>query len=187
VSQFYPAQDQAEVIARLSAPDFDPYQEPVIMESGHEDLRVTGDKIQRRTNLSLSYRSGSHKARAAEFTPVLTEPDRRTTSDGFISKDESVTVDEQGPGRVLLTVEAPAAGFVILTDTFYPGWRAEVDGQVTQIWMANLAFRAVEVEPGTHDILFSYQPRSFTIGLWASGITLIAGVAAGINLMKDRH
>ena len=191
-SQIYPARDQAEVIARLSAPDFDPYQEPVIMESGHEDLDVTGDEIQGRANSSLSYRPGSHKAGATEIMPVLTGSDRPATSAASISKGGSVMVDEQGPGRVLLTVEAPAAGFVVLTDTFYPGWRAEVDGQVTQIWMANLAFRAVEVEPGAHTILFSYRPHSFTIGLWVSSITLVAGIAAGIyragiNQMKDRH
>jgi hypothetical protein len=183
VSQIYPARDQTEVIVRLSAPDFDPYQEPVIMESGHENLPVTGDEDQRRTNLSLSYRPGSRNAGAAEITPVLAGSDRRATSAGSLSQDGSVTVDEQGPGRVLLTVEAPAAGFVVLTDTFYPGWRAEVDGQVTQIWMANLAFRAVEVEPGTHNILFSYRPRSFTIGLWVSGLTLVAGIAAGVYLV----
>lgn len=191
VSQIYPARDQAEVIARLFAPDFDPYQEPVIMESGREHLRDMSDENKRRANLSLSDRFDSHKAGTTEIMPVLAGSHRRAATNS-LSKSGSVTVDEQGPGRVLLTVEAPSAGFVVLTDTFYPGWHAEVDGQVTQIWTANLAFRAVKVEPGTHNILFSYRPRSFTLGLWVSGLTLVAGMAAGIyragvHFMKDRH
>jgi uncharacterized membrane protein YfhO len=44
------------------------------------------------------------------------------------------------------------------------------------MYQANLAFRAVALEAGNHEIIFSYQPRSFTVGLWLSSITLLVMV-----------
>ena len=99
-----------------------------------------------------------------------------------------LTVQEQGFGEVQLTVDVPSAGFLVLTDTFYPGWQATVDGQLVKIWRANLAFRAVAVEAGQHEIIFSYRPRSFTIGLWTSVITiLVIAVIIGWLLMRRKE
>jgi hypothetical protein len=86
--------------------------------------------------------------------------------------------------QVSLKVAAPSAGFVVLTDTFYPGWQATIDGQPAPIWPANLAFRAVAVEAGSHEIAFSYWPRSFTLGLWISALTLALVVIVSIFLLK---
>ena len=99
----------------------------------------------------------------------------------------TATAVEQGPNGVLLRVEAPTSGFVVLTDTFYPGWQATLDGQPVQIWPANLAFRAVAVKAGLHEIIFSYRPRSFTIGLWVSAVTLAFVVVIGIWLVKKTY
>ncbi|HXV98284.1 MAG TPA: YfhO family protein [Anaerolineae bacterium] len=99
----------------------------------------------------------------------------------------TVTVVEEGPNRVLLRVEAPSPGFVVLTDTFYPGWQATVDAQPAQIWPANLAFRAVAVEAGTHEITFNYRPRSFIIGLCVSAITLALTVITLIFLIQRKR
>jgi uncharacterized membrane protein YfhO len=67
---------------------------------------------------------------------------------------------------------------VVLTDTFYPGWQATVNDQPAKIWQANLAFRAVAVETGRQQIIFSYRPYSFYLGLWTSiaSILVIGGL-----------
>lgn len=81
-------------------------------------------------------------------------------------------------GRVQIEIDAPVAGFVVLTDTIYPGWRATVDGQPVPIWPANLAFRAVAVPAGVHTIEMAYYPLTFTFGLWTSIVAcFIMGVA----------
>ena len=65
---------------------------------------------------------------------------------------------------VTLAVNARAAGRLVLLDTFYPGWRAEVDGRRVPIRPADAAFRAVSVGPGRHEVRFSYHPASVHTG-----------------------
>jgi hypothetical protein len=81
---------------------------------------------------------------------------------------ESVKVVRQGPSRVKAEVELAAPGYLVLADTYYPGWRATVDGQETTILPANHAFRAVQLKEGKHTVLFEYAPASFGLGKWLS-------------------
>ena len=80
-----------------------------------------------------------------------------------------VTLDHNE--RVELEVSARRPGYVILDDTFYPGWSATVDGHVAPILAANDYFRAVRVDPGLHRIRFSYRPAVVKIG---AGISLLS-------------
>ena len=67
--------------------------------------------------------------------------------------------------KVILESETDNSAFLYVSDTYYPGWRAYVDGKETKIYRANLAFRAVEVPKGKHTVVFKYVPMSFYIGL----------------------
>ncbi|MDE3089931.1 MAG: YfhO family protein, partial [Chloroflexota bacterium] len=79
--------------------------------------------------------------------------------------------------RLLVTTEQP--GYLILADSWYPGWNAFVDGQPTPIQRADVLFRAVRIEPGTHSVVFEYQPASFVIGAAISIMStlILAGVS----------
>ena len=74
---------------------------------------------------------------------------------------------------VTIRASLPQAGWLILSDTFYPGWQAAVDGLPTEIRAANTAFRAVQVPAGVHTIEFRYEPRSVSIGLLVSLVCLV--------------
>ena len=60
---------------------------------------------------------------------------------------------------VTIRASLPQAGWLILSDTFYPGWQALVDGTPAEIVLANGAFRAVQVPAGVHTIEFRYEPQ----------------------------
>lgn len=60
-------------------------------------------------------------------------------------------------------------GLLILSDQYYPGWQATIDGQSAEIVRADTAFRAVCVPPGDHIVRFEYRPRSLYIGMLVSG------------------
>jgi uncharacterized membrane protein YfhO len=82
------------------------------------------------------------------------------------------------PDRIRLEADAPAGGYVVLVDTFDPGWKATVDGHPAEILRANVAFRAIAVTAGRHTIDLAYRPRSVAWGLALTGLTL-AALAAG--------
>ena len=76
-----------------------------------------------------------------------------------------VTLLSYKPNKVVMESQSDSSGFLYISDTYYPGWRAYVDGKETKIYRANLAFRAVEVPKGRHTVVFRYVPISFYIGL----------------------
>jgi hypothetical protein len=58
----------------------------------------------------------------------------------------------------------PGPGYLVLAYTYYPGWRATLDGQPVEILRANYAFMALPLEAGEHQVLLYYRPLSFTFG-----------------------
>ena len=68
-----------------------------------------------------------------------------------------------------------------LADTFYPGWKAYVDGIKTKIYRANYNFRAVPLPPGEHQVEFRYQPLSFYMGAGITGLTIFILISLGLN------
>jgi hypothetical protein len=85
---------------------------------------------------------------------------------------------ECAPERVALTVKATSASVVVLNDAFYSGWRVKVDGAEQPILAANHAVRGVFVQPGKHEIVFSYRTPGLWWGLSISLFFLLGGAIA---------
>jgi hypothetical protein len=73
------------------------------------------------------------------------------------------------------TTDQPA--YLVLTDTWYPGWTARVDGRAVRLWRANHAFRAVTVPPGEHLVEFRCEPAWLRLGLAISAASLLSVAA----------
>jgi hypothetical protein len=63
--------------------------------------------------------------------------------------------------------------FLVLSEMYFNGWHAYVDGEETRLYRTNYLFRGIIVPPGTHRIEFRYRPWSATIGAVVSGVALI--------------
>ncbi|MDP8248887.1 MAG: YfhO family protein [Candidatus Tritonobacter lacicola] len=75
------------------------------------------------------------------------------------------------PDRVTIEADSPRGGWLVLTDTWYPGWTAEIDGEEAPVYRADYVFRAVELSPGSHTVEFIYRPGSFR---WGARVSLAA-------------
>ena len=71
--------------------------------------------------------------------------------------------------EVLVEVEGHRGGLLVLNDTYYPGWRAFVDGAETPILQANHVFRAVVIPPRSRQVHFRFDSDSIRWGGWISG------------------
>lgn len=112
--------------------------------------------------------------------PVSGSSPPDTGNEGVCTPVVAATVLRPGPDRVIIQIASDRAGHLVLTDTYYPGWQATVDGEPAEILPADHAFRAVWVGAGEHTVVFRYTPLSFRVGAW---VTLAAGVVmAGLFL-----
>jgi hypothetical protein len=93
----------------------------------------------------------------------------------------SVEILGYEPERVELAVESDGPGLVVLTDSFFPGWRARAGDRDLPIHRANFLFRAVPVAAGRSRIVFEYKPTSVRLGL-ALGAAAAAGLIAAALL-----
>jgi hypothetical protein len=76
--------------------------------------------------------------------------------------------------KIEVQAEASATSLVVISQTYYPAWKAYVDGLPAKIWRANYAFQAVEVPRGNHEVTLRYEDKKFRMGLWVSGFGLLA-------------
>ncbi len=81
-------------------------------------------------------------------------------------------------------VETTAPAMIVAAQTFYPAWKAFVDGKPVRLWRANHAFQAIEVPAGTHQVKLAYRDRKFYLGAAASLATL---AICGICLFRKRR
>lgn len=92
------------------------------------------------------------------------------------SKEDNVVIDKYDTSSVNLSVNSDGGGLLFLSDTYYPGWEAFINGRPTKIYQADYAFRAISVSAGEHKITFIYRPQSFLLGGKISIISILATV-----------
>jgi hypothetical protein len=73
-----------------------------------------------------------------------------------------------------VTLRSHGAGMLVLSDTWYPGWHATVDGHDAKVERVDQMLRGVRVGPGAHTVEMTYRPLSFRIGLIVSLLTALA-------------
>ena len=109
---------------------------------------------------------------------IIEDPGRQVEEPTTISPDTAchcyAEVVRYGPNAVVVEVQTDKSAFLMLTDTYYPGWSAQVDGSGVIVYRADGLFRAVRVEAGHHTVTFNYFPQTFSAGIVTSVVTGLA-------------
>lgn len=92
--------------------------------------------------------------------------------------DAKVEVVSYTPNKITFETSSTKDQLLFLSDTYYPGWKANIDNQKTDVLQANFAFRAVPVPSGKHQIVMYYRPESFIYGLYIASVTVFLIIIA---------
>jgi uncharacterized membrane protein YfhO len=84
------------------------------------------------------------------------------------------------PTRIALGAHVARDGYLVLGETWAPGWRAWVDGRAAPVLRANVIHRALRLGPGRHRVEFRYVPAGFRLGLYGTGAALSVLLALSV-------
>lgn len=111
---------------------------------------------------------------AESFDPLaevlLDEPVEFEPSSHFNGKVEQIAYR---PNHVTINTRQKGNGFLVLMDSYFPGWTVKVDGEEQPVLRANHFYRAVQLGPGEHTLEFDFFPEGLKLGLVVSGVSLV--------------
>jgi hypothetical protein len=97
-----------------------------------------------------------------------------------------VEILSESNNRIRLVSKSAEDSFLVLSDTYYPGWEALVDGKKTKIYRADYTFRAIPLSAGTHRVEFAYDPLSFKLGVGVTLLGIVGCVVIGLATRRKR-
>jgi hypothetical protein len=88
--------------------------------------------------------------------------------------DSVVTYEQYDFQESVINTVTDLDGMLFISDSFYPGWHAQVDGKETKIYLADYAFMGIEIPKGKHSVKIYYNPESFRNGVIISVASLLS-------------
>jgi hypothetical protein len=124
------------------------------VDSADEALRRVLDSLSASGNLMID--------------KAVLEGENKTTINCTDGPPAQMAVTSRRDGQVTMTVDANRGGYLMISESAYPGWKALMDGQAAKVLTVNSIFIGIEVPPGRHEIEFFYKPDWLE---WAAGLT----------------
>jgi hypothetical protein len=118
-------------------------------------------------------------------TVILSENPEGMQEETAVFRDALVEVKEYNPTGILLRVKMQSPGFLVTSDTYYPGWKVEIDGKRGRIYRANVCQRAIYLPVGDHEVRFFFAPSSLTLGFVVSSFALLLVVVL-LRVRRDK-
>jgi hypothetical protein len=92
-------------------------------------------------------------------------------------------VTSYSPNRVVIEAKLDRPGLLVLSEIWYPGWKALDNGDETSIVRANAVLRGVHLEPGHHIVEFEYRPWTVQVGMVLSSTTTLVLITVALLLI----
>lgn len=143
---------------------------------------------------AVALETGAWPAFDPRRTVLLDPADAPAARPGAASPPGAARIESYRNGEVVVAVETPTPGWLVLHDVHHPWWTVERDGVEVSLLRANLMFRAVAVEPGAHRLRFVFRPfrglaRDVVAGLFArldAVVALLERLAPGAPAPENR-
>lgn len=107
---------------------------------------------------------------ALDLLPMIRDTQKVIIEGGKTLHNElprySIVSEEERSGFIKLGIKADRETYLVITETFFPGWRAFIDGKEERIVPANFVFQGVLIPSGEHEVILAYRPFSFKCGLY---------------------
>lgn len=100
---------------------------------------------------------------------------------------EPVTTVKRTSTRIELQADLAAPGLLVISQAYYPGWQATVNGRRALLYQVDGLVIGVALPAGHSNVVLTYRPIPFLIGLGISGLTLLGGIAALLVKSKSRR
>jgi len=139
------------------------------------DFKVLSDKQDIFTELT------SEEFDPGAYVVLEEEPSNHSRAVRLSGGDSTAQIVDYGANKVIIEVYAASDGFLVLSDVYYNGWKAFVDGENEKVYKADYVFRAVRLTEGQHTVEFVFDPLSFQIGWRVSAMT--AGIMGACLLI----
>ncbi len=140
---------------------FHPNEEAVVLASSEEELRWKDLQV----NVKAPSITDANEGRVK----MIKEHDGLFFEDFYRINMQTITNND-----LKIMIQADQSGFLVLSDTYYPGWICSINGHESPIFKTNFIHRGVPFEKGQHIVEFHFRPRIFFLGKVISGISLIA-------------
>jgi hypothetical protein len=85
----------------------------------------------------------------------------------------AATVTAESDGSFTVDVTTAAGGFLVLSESYYPGWRARIGEQILPVHPANVSLQGVIVPPGHHVVEFEFVSSTLRSGTALSALSLV--------------
>ncbi len=182
------------VLANKGAPPGDERLTPVYTENPELDVYLNTRALPRALLVHCSQVVDDHGAawqaiHEPTFAPTRTVVLEEKVAGLDCEEPESggrISFVRYGLNEVELAVKTPVKGVLVLSDVYYPGWRATVDGEPTEVLRADYVFRAVALPPGEHIVRMRFAPWTWRVGLALSVSTWLGLGAWAIWRAKTR-
>ncbi len=155
-----------EALAEIQSSSFDPSKTVILEEGTDANTSKTGSSLE-----TIDANSSNKKQAAISNSQNQPGTDYEAVKSFDLPNSNSISIETDSPNE----------GWLVLTDIYYPGWNAYVDGAKAEIRRANFAFRAIKIESGKHTIKFAYEPKSF---LLACAVFIFYVILMGYTLMS---
>src|SRR5918912_1251982 len=104
------------------------------------------------------------------------------------SSAEQALVEEYGANSMKLKTSSGSAGLLVLSEVYYPAWKAYVDGEPAEVYATDQLLRSVPIPEGEHEVELRYESEALeagiTISMVACAVLVVLAFAAGVQYWR---